>query len=322
MTNSSSYAPVALFVYNRLKNTKEVVEALQRNTIAKDTELFIFSDAAKYKRNIKQVERVRSYLKTITGFKQVNLIERDRNYYIEENIISGVTEIINKYGKIIVLEDDGVSSSNFLQFMNDSLNFYELVNRVMHISAFTFINLPDHYKDKTFFWRYSENTGGGWATWRNRWDKFEYFESEQKALSSLSEPQLKKIEMGGDFKCLATLKLKPIPWDICWYMTLIRYDGLAVQSPCSMIKNNGFYNGTHFTFVNYFLGKNPFEVDIKSTPQFELASKVEESEIAIALLKEFYKNLGNNYRAKFWHFILDVLIFFRITKLLKILLKR
>ncbi len=314
-------APVAIFVYNRLRNTVQTIEALRNNYIAKNTDIFIFSDAPKNQKNEKSVNAVRNYIKTVTGFKSVNIIERNENFYIERNIISGVTEIINKYGKIIVLEDDGVSTKSFLTFMNEALDYYEKIEKVMHIATFTFIKMPDNY-NKTFLWSYSENTGGGWATWKNRWDKFYWFKSENEALNLLSAKQKNKIELNGVFKCLGSLKLNPIPWDICWYITITLNNGLAVNSPRSLIKNNGLFNGTHFSGLNRILGKNPFDVELDNTDEkiiFE--NKIAENEIAVQLLKEFYDKIGKRKRDKILAFFVTILVKLKITKLLKKILK-
>jgi len=285
-------APVVIFVYNRLDNTKAVVEALQKNYLAKDTDVFIYSDAAKNKKNEKKVYKVRQYIKTINEFKSVTIIERKENFYIEKNIIEGVTEIINKYGKVIVLEDDGVTAKYFLSFMNNALNFYENIEQVMHIASFTFIKMPGDYS-KTIIWRYPENTGGGWATWKNRWDKFIWFKTEQEALNVLSDEQKEKIELEGSFKCLRNLKLNPIPWDICWYINIIRNNGLTVNSPKSFVKNNGLSNGTHFSFFNRFLGKHPLDVELSNDENIIFEDRIIENDEAIKLLKKLYSKIEN-----------------------------
>ncbi|MCF6276325.1 MAG: sugar transferase [Candidatus Magasanikbacteria bacterium] len=309
-------APVALFVYNRLKNTKEVLEALQKNYLAKKTDLFIFSDFYKTESHKKDVLNVRKYIKNIRGFKTVNIIERRENYYIEKNIIEGVTEIVNRFGKIIVLEDDGVTARNFLTFMNGALDFYEKEDQIMHVATFTFIKMPNEYK-KTFFWRYTENTGGGWGTWKNSWDKFEQFFSEEKALSALSLNQKNRIQLNGSFKCLTTLKLNPIPWDICWYIALIRNNGLSVNSPHALIKNNGLFNGTHFTIINRLLGKSPFEVELDKNEEIIFDDHIVENKNAIKLLKVFYEKMEKRKRAIILNKFIRILVVLKITKLLK-----
>lgn len=312
-------APVAIFVYNRLDNTRAVIEALRNNYLAKDTDVFVFSDGAKTKKNIDSVRGVRQYLKTVTGFRSFTIIERKENYYIEKNIIEGVTEIINKFGKIIVLEDDGVSAKNFLNFMNDALDFYEQQEKVMHIATFTFIKMPDDYK-KTFFTSYSENTGGGWGTWKNRWVKFKWFQNEQEGLAVLTPEQKNKIEMDGIFHCLDSLKLKPIPWDICWGIAIVNNKGLAVNSPHPLIKNNGLFNGTHFSFINRILGKNPFEIELGKEEEIIFDDNIIENQEATRLLKEFYQKISEKNTEKsnrLIYGIIKIMVKLKITKFLK-----
>ncbi len=126
-------APIVLFTYNRLQHTKQTVEALQRNELAKESYLFVFSDGAKKDFDAQKVEEVRKYLKTINGFKNVTVIEREKNWGLANNIIDGVTQIVNEYGKIIVLEDDLVTSPGFLKYMNEALDMYADEERVASI---------------------------------------------------------------------------------------------------------------------------------------------------------------------------------------------
>ncbi len=311
-------APVVIFVYNRLENTKQVVEALAENYLATETEVFVFSDAAKDKKNEEKVKEVREYLKSVKGFRSFNIIEREKNYYIEKNITEGVTEIINKYGKIIVLEDDGVSKKGFLTFVNKALDFYEDYKKIMHISTFTFVELPEEY-NKTFFWRYTENTGGGWATWKDRWAKFVWFQSEEEALKDFTEEQKKYIALDSTINNLDFLKLNPIPWDICWNIAVVKSGGLAVNSPKPLIYNNGLYNGTHFGLINKLFGKNPFEIKIKNVDVDNIIfdTKIEENKEALKLLKDFYKKIKERNNRPVLNIILYILVKLRITKLLK-----
>src|ERR1700682_3696549 len=99
-------APIALFSYNRLLHIRRTVEALEKNELATASDLFIFSDGAKTEADKKNVDEVRQYLTGIKGFKSVKLISRETNFGLAENIISGVSQIINEFGNIIVLEDD------------------------------------------------------------------------------------------------------------------------------------------------------------------------------------------------------------------------
>lgn len=136
-TISTPYAPIVLFVYNRPEHTKKVIEALQKNILAQESELFIFSDGAKGASEDK-VKEVREYIRTIKGFKNVTIFESPKNKGLANSLIAGITDIVNRYGKIIVLEDDIVTSPYFLQFMNDSLITYENEEKVGTITGYVY----------------------------------------------------------------------------------------------------------------------------------------------------------------------------------------
>ena len=138
-------APVVLFVYNRVETTIQTLSCLVANTLASKTDLFIYSDGGKDISSWRQVNLLRRYLRSISGFKTVTIVEREKNYYLERNIIEGVTDIVNRFGKIIVLEDDVCVNSYFLQYMNDALCFYERVTKVMHISSIPHVNIESEY---------------------------------------------------------------------------------------------------------------------------------------------------------------------------------
>lgn len=165
-------APIALFVYNRPWHTRQTVEALQKNKLAIDSNLFIFSDAAKNPETLEKVQKVREYIKTIKGFRSVNIVERKYNCGLAESIISGVTEIVNQFGKVIVLEDDLVTSSYFLTYMNCGLKFYYPDEHILSITGFSFtrnfINFPKNYNYDVYL--HIRPMSWGWATWKNRWD--------------------------------------------------------------------------------------------------------------------------------------------------------
>ena len=157
-----------LFVYNRLNCTKRTLEALQKNELASKSELFIYSDAAKNENDLEKVAKVREYIKNIDGFKKIIIRKRKANTGLAGSIINGVTKIVNKYGKIIVLEDDLVTSRYFLRFMNEALEAYENEPRVASIHGYIYPinNLPE-----AFFIKGADCWG--WATWNNKWSIFE-----------------------------------------------------------------------------------------------------------------------------------------------------
>ena len=157
-----NFAPIALFVYNRPEHTRRTIKFLQQNLLADESRLFIFSDAAKDSSQQVFVNEVRDIIKQVDGFKSVELIERETNLGLAESIIDGVSMLVSEYGKVIVFEDDLISSAYTLQYFNDALIRYQNEEKVMHIGAYMYPlkaeNLPE-----TFLYRAA--TSWGWATW-------------------------------------------------------------------------------------------------------------------------------------------------------------
>lgn len=166
-----TYAPIALFTYNRADKTKTVIESLLKNVEAKDSELFIFSDGPKNEKSVEGVKNNREYIHEVkklegNGFRSVTLVEREKNWGLANSLIAGITELTDKYGRVIVVEDDLILSPYFLKFMNDGLEKYQNDDRVASISAF--LNPVDGKVPNTFFLRYF--ACWGWATWKRGWD--------------------------------------------------------------------------------------------------------------------------------------------------------
>jgi hypothetical protein len=191
-------SPIILFVYNRPWHTEQTVQALQKNLLAAKSDLFIFSDGPKVE-NDENVKKVREYIKTIDGFKSETTIEREKNLGLANSVISGVTEIINKFGKVIVLEDDLVTSKYFLKFMNESLGFFKQREDVFSISGHNYppsiMKIPKSYKHDIYL---SYRFGSwGWATWIDRWNKVDWEIKDYEKFKNDKKLQ-KKFKRGGD----------------------------------------------------------------------------------------------------------------------------
>ena len=166
--HAKEVTPIALFVYNRLGHTQRTIEALKQNILAENSGLIIFSDAPKSEAQTDAVQEVRKYIREIEGFQSVTIVEREANLGLARSIIDGVTTIVSKYGRIIVLEDDMVTSQYFLTYMNEALEKYADDERVVSIHGYVYPvkqSLPD-----AFFLPGADCWG--WATWSRGWACF------------------------------------------------------------------------------------------------------------------------------------------------------
>ena len=233
------YAPILLFTYNRLAHTRRCVEALLKNSLATESELFIYSDGAKDDTQQAAVNKVRYYIHNIRGFKQITIIQRDENWGLARNIIDGVTTQVNHYGKVIVLEDDLVVAPYFLQFMNDALETYKDEPKVGHIQACDFTQdptLPDTFLIKwTGSW--------GWGTWDRAWKHFN--PNGQELLQELEERKLTyTFDFNGKYGYTRMLRRqiagKNNSWAIRWNASLFLKGILSLNAGRSLVQNEGF----------------------------------------------------------------------------------
>ena len=248
-------APIALFVYNRPDHTRQTVAALTKNELAAGSDLIILSDAAKNEATAAKVDEVRAYLKTIDGFKSVKIIERPENFGLAKSIISGVTEIVNQSGKIIVLEDDLITSPYFLRYMNEALDLYEKTEKVISIHGYIY---PTREKlPETFFIKGADCWG--WATWKRGWDLFQT--DGRKLLAELKRKKLtKKLDFDGAYPftqmLIGQIRGFNDSWAIRWYASAFLEDKLTLYPGQSLVANIGFDNsGTHGGATAIFDGR-------------------------------------------------------------------
>jgi hypothetical protein len=289
----SKYAPIALFVYARPDHTRRTIEALARNRLAGESELIVFSDAPRRPDIAPSVETVRSFVRTVDGFKTVRIVERKSNLGLALSIIGGVSNVCDTHGRVIVLEDDLVTSSTFLSYMNDALDMYADASRVAAVSAYHppfEAQLPE-----TFFQRDAECWG--WATWKRAWAKFN--PDGEKLLSDLRRLGLLRLFDQDDTYPYARMLEDQIAgrndsWAVRWRATVILNDMLSLYPRYSLTQNIGLDgSGTHGGILNALSEKvSDLPVCVKPMP-------LEHSEVAFQEFVRFNKrSLNNGFRRR------------------------
>jgi hypothetical protein len=292
-------APIVLFVYNRPKHTSKVLEALKANPEAKKSDLFIYCDGPRDNSpefELEQIEETRKIARSISGFKKIFLTERKQNKGLAASIIEGVTEIVNQYGRIIVLEDDIVTSKGFLKYMNEGLNCYENTNRVMQISGYVFpFHTNFNYLD-TFF--YKPGSCWGWGTWKKAWSHFE--KSPLKLMNELSHKKLwDEFTVYGTYPSYKTQIEQNISgqintWAIFWYGSMFLQGGTTLMPTVSIVQNIGLdgsgENSGEWTNENPFYWKNLAE-NIPIKKKWNYASKNENRMLRNAFREKLHGNL-------------------------------
>lgn len=245
MNNSRNQAPIALFVYNRAELARRTLEALAANHGAADSDLTIFSDGPKGEKDRAAVLEVRSLIAGVMGFRSVKLVEAPSNRGLAASIIAGVTALVEEHNRVIVVEDDLITSPAFLDFMNDALDLYHDEPMVGAISGYVFplnTRLPE-----TFFLH--DESCWGWATWKRAWAKFE--PDGGKLLSELERTgRIREFDLGATFPFTRMLRDqiagKNNSWAIRWRASLFLNRMLSLYPGGSLVRNIGTDgSGTH-----------------------------------------------------------------------------
>ncbi|MDO8652466.1 MAG: glycosyltransferase [Undibacterium sp.] len=238
-------APIVLFAYARPDHVRRTVESLSCNPGASDHELIVFSDAARTPDKQSAVDQVRGYLESIKGFRSVTIYHRPHNFGLAKSVISGVTQVLVEHERVIVVEDDLLTSPHFLAYMNDALDRFADDERVISIHGYVYPvqrTLPE-----AFFLPGADCWG--WATWRRGWGIFSA--DGQALLDELKRRDLlKEFDFNGTYGYSKMLEgqIKGLnnSWAVRWYASAFLAGKLTLYPGRSLVHNIGNDgSGTH-----------------------------------------------------------------------------
>lgn len=233
-------APVVLFVFNRPRHTQRTIESLKGNLLAAETELCVFSDGPRSKNDEAEVEAVRAIIDAVDGFKNVTVHSKTVNRGLAGSVIEGVSDVIRKYGKVIVVEDDLQFSPHFLNYMNEALVRYQDDQRIFSIGGYSpHLELPAGYEADSYL-SYRCCTWG-WATWGDRWEKVDWEVQDFDGFCK-DQDRISRFNRGGD-DMFQILKLqmagKISSWGICWDYAHFKNDAYCFRPVNSIVGNTG-----------------------------------------------------------------------------------
>lgn len=260
-----SLSPIAIIAFNRPDLLKTALSSLAANPLAHQSDLFIFIDGPRNNKEgeYEKVEQVKSVARSASGFKNVTIKASEQNKGLAKSIIGAATELIEKYGTVIVIEDDLYLSPSFLTYMNAMLNAYKEDKRIMQVSGYSSkINHPEQYHCD--FYLSGRAHSWSWATWRDRWETIDWEVKDFEELAASKEKQKAFCEYGSDL--YGMLKGWHDGRNNSWY---IRFDyamhkqGRYCIAPIrSLVRNDGFGPGaTHTLAYNRY--KIDFDADTK-----------------------------------------------------------
>ena len=276
-------APVIIFNYNRPDHSQRVWDALSRNELATETELYLYCDGPKENASEEMKERILSlheqakeymqYAKQHGLFKDVHVVCSEKNKGLRTSIISGATDVINKHGVVIVLEDDLETSPYFLNYMNKALDKYEAYRGVFSISAQSYMNPKDFPADYPYdVYAYPTHLPTGWATWADRWNLIEWDIDKQMAPLLKNDPYMRNAFMRGGEDLYYRSLLERVNrgldvWSVCFSLAHFKHHAVSIRPVISYIHNIGFDgSGVNSGNKENSLLNHNYYVDAKNDP--------------------------------------------------------
>ena len=285
-------APIIVFAYNRPDHLRRTLEALAKNNLANDSELFIYCDGAKDSASKEQQERIaenRKVAHATTGFKSVKVIEREKNIGLKANIVGAVTEIVNRYNRVITLEDDIITSPGFLRYMTDALELYKDDEQVMHVTGYMYPHkwpLPE-----TCF--FAMPCPWGWGTWKRAW---QYYNDDAKELHGYWSKDWDTFnKVGGTFlqrQLVDNYKGTLNTWFVKWHAVTLKMGGLTLYPGQSLTNNNGFDNSATNCYET-----DKYEVVLKDSVEVKRIP-IRENRLVAHEIYAFYQGRWYNKRRR------------------------
>lgn len=305
-------APIILFVYNRPLHTQKVVEGLLTNPEAKDSVLYIFADGPKptiSKEGLENLKKVREYIHTIKGFKEIYIDESKQNRGLANATIRGCTQVINKHGKMIMMEDDDVPNPYFLSYINRCLVKYEKDEKIWCVSGYTDTSImPPHGKKDLFL--VNRPSSWGFGTWKRCWDKVIWDINTLKGLFEHQSIINKYNKWGGVDSSIIMLGLfegENSSWAIRYNFAAFLNHAYTILPNKSLIINIGCDgSGTHCGFIDFNIQTLEHEVVIPEIIEFDTIRNKQlwKSLIPKSLIEKIrYKILLNIYLRKAYPFL-------------------
>lgn len=231
-------APIAIFAFRRPDHLRVTLENVMACTEFSDSPVYIFCDGPRCGDELEAVAATRATAKELLG-DRATLRFAESNQGIARSIVGAVDELTAKYGRVIVVEDDIRVHPGFLSYMNRALDTYAEAEQVFQVSGYMF-GRPDLDPQRALFLPLT--VSWGWATWARAWRAFSSDVSGWRDI--LRRPgELHRFNVNGAYDYAELMHRQAAAtddnWDICWYWSIFRRDGVVLFPPRSLVENIG-----------------------------------------------------------------------------------
>lgn len=242
----STLAPVIVFAYRRPDHLRKTLSSLMRCEGFEQSPVIVYFDGPHETDETDSVMATRELARSMMG-EHAEFHFRVMNLGLSGSVIGGVSDVVSRFGRAIVVEDDLELSTSFLTFMNQALDRYANDESVFQVSGYMFDVPILKESPSALFLPFTASWG--WATWKRAWDEFDPQATGWEALRT-DEALRRRFNLDGTYD-YATMLMRQMAglrdsWAVRWYWTVFKANGLVLFPPVSLVSNNGFDgSGTH-----------------------------------------------------------------------------
>ncbi|WP_035727384.1 glycosyltransferase [Eisenibacter elegans] len=237
---SAGLAPIALFAYNRPQHLAQTLAALRQNPLAAQSQLYVFADGSRSLEDQASVAAVRQLVQNIEGFAAVELHLEAHNKGLAKSIIEGVRMVLAQHPSLIVLEDDLLTSTDFLGYMNEALKVYQLRPEVMSVAGYQPpFKIPQAYPHDVYL--SLRPSSWGWATWRSAWELVDWEMTDFEQFIQDKDAQQRFAQGGADLLPMLVKQQRGLihSWAIRWAYAHYQHRAYALYPRHSKVQNIG-----------------------------------------------------------------------------------
>lgn len=287
-----SCAPIAVFCYNRLDKLINLINSIKTNAEHSNSKIYFFIDL--YEDDPSVTHEIIDYVNKIEGFLEKEVIVRNKNYGLRDNILTGIDYVFESEEMIICLEDDLIVDKYLLSYMNLCLNHFKDQKTVWHINGWSYPRVT-FFSSRIVIGRLVNSWG--WATWKDRW--LLHDERENNLITNLNNTEKKKFNYHNLTNWEQQLKDNDInkikTWAIFWYQTIFLKKGFSVYPSRSLISNSGMDgSGTNSGITKVF------DTALKHKKVFRLPKKIVENKINSLFTILFFIRINFFKRINYW----------------------
>lgn len=276
-------APIAIFAFNRPDSLKRLLESLSANDLYSESPKYVFIDGPRDENDVAAVEKVAE----IAEDHGLQIFKSPRNQGLARNVIGGITRMLQRYDKVIVIEDDLYCAPSFLRYMNAALERYKVDSRILSICGYGLkIKRPEDYRGDVYL--ANRSSSWGWATWADRWRGIDWEIVDWERFRAL--PEIRKgFNRGGSdmFGMLDDYKNgRNNSWAIRFCFHQFRKGLYSVHPFHSLVANEGY--GVGATNCRQKYSRFKVEMNLDANAHFEFPKTIVPDERIMRRLRAYH----------------------------------